>query len=170
MGGRSKRATESTRRERAAALVEFVLIMPLLFALLLGLLTGGLSLSRKNSMENAVREASRLGATLPEDANWAPSVVARAVELGSNDLTPSQVCVKLVKKTAGGETTKKSSACSLPASVEPGTASVPVDSCVVKVWARRNSEFNFLFATQDITLDVNAISRYERTGTPIACG
>ncbi|MFP5580169.1 MAG: TadE family protein [Acidimicrobiia bacterium] len=62
------------RREAGASLVEFALLAPVLFALLLGMITGGLSLSRKNSMENAVREGARFGATLNEDSSWSSDV------------------------------------------------------------------------------------------------
>src|SRR3546814_532623 len=41
--------------------------MPVLFLLLLGTLTGGLTLSRQNSVKNAVREGTRLGAVYPID-------------------------------------------------------------------------------------------------------
>lgn len=162
--------SDRRRDTRGASLVEFALIAPLLFALLFGLITGGLSLSRKNSMENAVREGARLGATLPEDGNWASSVVSRVVELSSGDISAADVCVELVRKTAGGETTKRASSCTLPSSVEPSSSTAADNSCVVKVWARRTSEFNFIFASRDLILDTNAISRYERTGTPVACG
>lgn len=169
-------ARQSTRRglrtsERGASLVEFAILAPLIFALIFGMITGGLALSRKNSMENAVREAARLGATLQEDGAWAGKVQARAVQLSSGDLATNQVCVKLVKSdgTAAG-INKRATACSLPASAEPSAAAVPVDTCVVKVWAQRPAEFNFIFASPAITLTTEAINRYERTGTPVACG
>lgn len=156
--------------ERGASLVEFALLAPLIFALIFGMLTGGLALSRKNSMENAVREAARLGATLQEDAAWAGKVQARAVQLSSGDLATDQVCVELVQAdgTAAG-VTKRSTACSLPASAEPSAAAVPAGTCVVKIWAERPARFNFIFASPAITLTTEAINRYERTGTPVAC-
>src|SRR5215207_9336974 len=94
--GRRSMSNQTPRGRRArgdggAALVEFAIIAPLVFALLFGVFTGGMALSRKNSMTNAVREGARLGATLPEDANWADKVQARVLDLAGGDLDASQV-------------------------------------------------------------------------------
>lgn len=174
MGGKRSIRSRVDRHDGGASLVEFALLAPLIFALIFGMLTGGLALSRKNSMENAVREAARLGATLQEDAAWADKVKARAVQLSSGDLSSSQVCVKLVKSngtSAGVVPPKRATACSAALlAEEPSAATVPTDTCVVKVWARRPAEFNFIFASPSIALTTEAINRYERTGTPVACG
>jgi len=159
-----------TKREGGASLVEFALIAPLLFALVFGMLTGGLALSRKNSMTNAVREAARFGATLQESAGWASAVQSRAVELSAGDLSAAEVCTKLILRTSTGETTRQSTTCSLPSSLEPATASVPVGQCAVKVWARDTAEFNAIFFTRNVPLDAVSINRYERTGSPATCG
>lgn len=53
------------RREYGASLVEFALLLPVFSLLLFGMLTGGITLSRQNSVENAVREATRFGAVNP---------------------------------------------------------------------------------------------------------
>lgn len=157
------------------ALVEFALVVPLLFALLLGSITGGLALSRKNSMLNASREGSRLGATLPATASWATSTRDRVVELSSGDLTATQVCVRLVRVTdptttpPSGVTVQASSSCSLPAADEPNIPSgAAVDDCVVKVWARRTSPFETMFFSKDVTLTTSSVALYER-GRGAAC-
>jgi Flp pilus assembly protein TadG len=159
------------RGDSGAALVEFAIIMPLIFALFLGMFTGGISLSRKNSMTNAVREGARLGATLPEDSAWASSVQARVVALAAGDVTTAQVCVQLVRKdSASVETVRRSllpSGCS--AVVPPASTGVPVGQCVVKVWSTRTSEMQAVFFTRTLTLDAAAIGRYERKGIPETC-
>lgn len=157
------------RRDEGASLVEFALLAPLVFALLLGMITGGLALSEKNSMENAVREAARLGATLQESTTWADTVRAKAVEVSGGDLRTSDVCVALVKITAPNtETLRRSTSCGLPSSAEPSATSVEVGQCVVKVWAQRSSELNIIFWRWDLTLETENLNRFERSGVPLA--
>src|SRR5258708_12152723 len=57
-------ASARARGEQGASLVEFALIVPLLFALVLGIATGGLAYNRKISITNSRREGARFGATL----------------------------------------------------------------------------------------------------------
>ncbi len=163
MTGTGERSTQRRAGDRGAALVEFALIGPLLFALLIGLFTGGVSMSRKNSMSNAVREGSRLGATLPHDAAWADAVRGRTVALAAGDLQSGQVCVKLVRAPS---TTVRSSSCSLPAGDEPAVSGVPTGDCAVLVWARRTSVLQVVFFSRDLTLRSASVSRYERDCDP----
>lgn len=159
------------RGENGAALVEFALIAPLVFALLLGMFTGGMALSRKNSMTNAVRESARLGATLTEDSNWAVAVRDRAVALSGGDLGTSQVCVKLIRKTSSStEQTRKSTPSSCPFGGEPSSAGIPVGECAVKVWAQRTSDMEVVFFSKTLTLNASSMNRYERAGDPATCG
>ena len=158
-------STSSSARHRLApqrgvALVEFALVVPLLFALLLGSITGGLALSRKNSMLNASREGSRLGATIPSTASWATSTRDRVVELAGGDLKASEVCVELVSAPS---TTVQASSCSLPAADEPAVpAGAAAGDCIVKVWARRTSPFETMFFSKDVTLTASSVALYER--------
>ena len=164
-------ARRISRRDRGASLVEFALLAPLLFALLLGMITGGLALSQKNSMENAAREGARFGATLVEDNNWASTVQARVVALSDGDLQTSDICVELIRKAdATIETVRRSSACTLPAAIEPAATNVPAGQCAVKVWTRRSADLNVIFFSRPVTLDTANDNRYEREGTPATCG
>lgn len=158
--------------DRGASLVEFALIAPVLFALLLGMITGGLALSKKNSMENAVREGSRFGATLVESGTWATAVRDRVVELAGGDLDAGDVCVKLIQKAADAspETVRESTSCTLPAGAEPQATNVPAGQCAVKVWARQSSDLNVIFFSRSLTLGAENINRYEREGDPATCG
>lgn len=166
------------RGNAGVALVEFAIVMPLVFAILLGIFTGGIALSRKNSMTNAVREGTRLGATLSQNAaTWATDVRDRVRELSAGDVDNNQICVKLVQRTTSGETlvTDHSwlpSACNSPSpprTIEPSSAGVRPGDCVVKVWATRKSEFNTVFFTRNLDLDAKAIGRFERGGAPSPC-
>lgn len=159
------------RRDRGASLVEFALLAPLLFSLLLGLLTGGLSLSRQNSMSNAVREGSRLGATLEESGTWASAVQKRVVGLSGGDLVAQDVCVQLVKReSATSVVPRKASTCrpSVAADV-PDTDDLPLGHCAVLVWAQRGSDLNVIFFQRELSLEVDAFARYERAGESGEC-
>lgn len=172
MASQRCRRSPSDPRDRGATLVEFALLAPLIFALLLGMLTGGLSLSRKNSMENAVREGARLGATLPNATTWAEGVRTRVREVSSDDLQTGDICVELALTSgtvaAPTEATQRATPCTLPVSVEPSSSDIPRNQCIVKVWARRTSEFEVIFFDQTLTLDTSSISRFER-GTAPSC-
>jgi len=171
VGGRGR---ASVRRrgsgDGGAALVEFAIIAPLIFALILGLVTGGVSMSRKNSMTNAVREGARMGATLPESTAWGTAVRDRVVSLSGNDLAATQVCVKLVRKpTATTETVRRATPATCPFGGEPSSAGIPAGECVVKVWARRSSDIQVMFLTRPLTLQASSVNRYEREGDPATC-
>lgn len=154
----------SDRRERGASLVEFALIAPLLFSILLGTITGGVALAEKNSMANAVREAGRLGATLPEggdwDTAWAASVRNRVLELAGSDLGPEDVCVQMIDPSDPTPVAELLGA-DCAALTEPDTPG-SATSCVVKVWARSEADLETIFFSRSIQLDANAVALYER--------
>lgn len=159
---------------RGAALVEFALVAPLVLCLLLGTITGGFALAVKNSMTNAVREAGRLGATMPEGTSWdawAVLVRDRAVELAGGDLTTSQVCVEMVQWTPASTPTETvlgrwpTSGCGFGGEPTVPT-STPDGGCVVKVWAERGADINALFFSRSVTLEASAVGRYERSECP----
>jgi Flp pilus assembly protein TadG len=150
------------------ALVEFAIVMPLLFALLLGTVSAGFALAAKNSMTNAVREGARLGATLPKggswDTDWAIAVRDRVVGLSGGDLDNGQVCVQMVKKTSTGDTVLGRTPTTCPFGPIPSTpSSTPVDSCLVKVWAERTASIQAVIFSMPLNLESKAIGRYERT-------
>jgi Flp pilus assembly protein TadG len=101
-----RRGRRGRRDERGNVLVETALIAPLLFALLLGIATMGVAVYHRNSVNNAVREAARFGATVPSGAcnvsancsgmTWAGLVQSIAVSRSDGRLTTSNVCVALV--------------------------------------------------------------------------
>jgi len=153
--------------DRAASLVEFALIAPLLFALLLGMISGGLALAAKNSMTNAVREGGRLAATLPEgsdwSAEWAVAVKDRVLALASGDLDGSEICVQVIDVGSSPHVVKGSysgGSCT-PAGAPPTPASA-ARGCIVKVWAESRTELNVLFFTQEVPLAADAVGVYER--------
>jgi len=106
---------------------------------------------------------------LQETTSWAGFVQARAVELSGGDLASAEVCVELIRRVAGAEVVRQQTACTLPSTIEPGTASVPEGQCAVKVWARDTAEFNVIFFSRSLPLDATSINRYERSGSPATC-
>jgi Flp pilus assembly protein TadG len=164
-GGRLDRAsgTRTRRRseDRGAALVEFAIISPLLFALVIGLFTGGIAMSHKNAMTSAVREGARFGATLSESATWADSTRDRVIALAEEDLTASQVCARLVKAPATVRQTSTGCSAAMLA-LEPSIAGIPAGDCVVLVWARRTTEIEFVLASKSLTLDAHSVSKFEQ--------
>jgi hypothetical protein len=90
-------------------MVEFALIMPVLFMLIVGMLTGGVVMNRQLSLTHATREAARYGASVPAgqfdgvEANWAPEVRKIAMERSGDVLQdPDNVCVALIGVNASG--------------------------------------------------------------------
>jgi Flp pilus assembly protein TadG len=87
-------------------LVETALIAPVVFAVLLGITTAGIAIYHRNSVNNAVREAARFGATVDQGQcditsncngmNWAGLVQSIAISRSDGLLTASTVCVALV--------------------------------------------------------------------------
>ena len=151
-------------RERGAVLVEFALILPVLMCLVFGIVTGGSALGTKNSLQNAVREGARFGATLPASGTWATSVRDQVLGVAGSDLTSAQVCVQLVQKTAVGTTVLRSTPASCPFAGAPTVpTATPVNSCVTLVWAERPALFDAFFFQRTLLLRGSAIGRYERT-------
>lgn len=157
-----RRNRTSVADERGAALVEFALLVPLLFAILMGIFTGGIAYNRKISMSNAVREGARFGATLDDSGTWATEVTDRTVAASTGDLSSGQVCVRLITVPASVRRTNGNSACG----TEPATPTgVQSGDCIVKVWAQRGSNLQVIFFSKALTLNEEAVGRYERDCT-----
>lgn len=170
--GRGRRA--GVRREQGAAVVEAALTLPLVVMLIFGMFTGGMALSQKNSIENAAREASRLGSTLEivdTDTTgvkaWLDDVSAAAISASTGELDatdPGQyVCVALVgtsngtdgrKIISGGAATYDTGACP--------DMSCPAGRPCVHVKLQRTADFDVILFRQALTLDASSVSIFER--------
>jgi Flp pilus assembly protein TadG len=83
-----------SRRDRGAALVEFALIMPLLFLLVAGTIDFGYMINRDTLINNAAREGAREGTVNP-NATAIESVVRSALsDLDQTKLTVTVTCRK----------------------------------------------------------------------------
>jgi Flp pilus assembly protein TadG len=65
-------------RERGQALVEFALIVPLFALLLFALLDFGRVIYTQNTVEEAAREASRVGTVEASDSSWKYALIRNA--------------------------------------------------------------------------------------------
>lgn len=139
-------------------LVEFFLVLPLLFALLLGITTGGQAYSTKIRLVEAVREGSRFGATLrlgsgpSAVSDFEGSVVNRVVASSGGSLSAGDVCVKLVLPIGGLD-------CGLS---DPVGASAQPTVHLVKVSASKAATIQFFFLARTKTLTAQLTARYER--------
>jgi Flp pilus assembly protein TadG len=166
MGG----VRQSRGRERGAALVEMALVLPLLLMLLLGIVSAGLAYNHQLALTHAAREAGRYGATLSVTAaggmnNWLTAVSDRAVSAATGSLDPGTpglyVCVAYVSGgSAPNDTTTR---------IEDGT--ITSDTCFtdgrpanerrVQVRVERDVDFNALVFQTTLTLDSEAVNRFE---------
>jgi Flp pilus assembly pilin Flp len=155
------------RDERGAALVEFALIAPLLFAVLLGIFSGGNAYFEKITITDAVREGTRFGASLlgPSSASWPGTVQQRTMDLGGGELTLDDICVRVVEKTAGGESIVNQilgTDCDTEATPPPTPAGVPTGDCVVKVWSRTPTKLEAILYSQTLHITAKSLAVYER--------
>jgi Flp pilus assembly protein TadG len=140
-------------------------------ALALGIVTGGIAYSHKIALNGAAREASRFGATLPEDQcvpasncsgmTWAQLVRAQAVANSGGSLATTQVCVALVRGpgtapvavAAGNTTAGGTSPCFVDNSADTNER--------VQVSVTKPATIEAVFFTRTINMTSRAVSRYE---------
>lgn len=167
-----RKQTESVPRrsgDGGAALVEMAFILVLLVTLLAGTVSAAVAYGRDNSIQNAAREASRYGATLPGpiDAIWLGKVrdVARAAATGDLDSTVQGqvICV------AAGDGIDWLSLTDTSGSTPPTNTTAcfgdgrPNGEYRVQVATQRDTTIQAAVFGIDVSLEANAAARYERT-------
>lgn len=166
--GRDVRQDGSRNKDSGAALVEMAMVLGLLVMLLVGVVTSAIAFGQQNSIENAAREGSRYGATLPFDSDWLTTVrnVTRAAAQGNLDATVpgSYICVARIIDSSIPDV---ESLVDTGGSVsEPGTVCFddgrPDDEVRVQVVTGRDSEIQAVFFNVDLDLEAPAAARYER--------
>lgn len=99
-----RRLIRFVQNECGAVVLEFGLIVPILFFIVFGIVDFGRAYETLNNLASSVREAGRYGATLETPIAWSDSIKQRAVNFsytfGGARLTTSQVTV--VADTAAG--------------------------------------------------------------------
>jgi Flp pilus assembly protein TadG len=142
-----------SRHERGAALIEAALILPFLLVLTFGIWTTARAWNIHNTMEHAVREAARHGATIdPWDPGTSPTEVrgvadadlsSAAIDIGAIQ----DVCIELIAD--GGDS------CDGSHNNDTGT-----DQVLVKL-RYPDYQLQFLFFSLAIDMEASAISRHE---------
>jgi hypothetical protein len=96
--------------EVGASMIEFALILPVVMMIIFATITGGIAMSHDLNISHAAREATRYGATLPDNqfaagdgTDWAIAVANDARDRASGDLgaTGATICVALVTGSPG---------------------------------------------------------------------
>lgn len=168
-------STPISRKERGAALVEAALVTPLLVMLLLGTVTSAMAYSQKTSLENAAREASRYGATLPVNGDinsWLNSVLTEAAAAANLDLAPSvpgqQICVAYVYPKGVAVNDRNTRIIQQSGAKVPATGGIcfddgrPDDERRVQVVTQRSATIQALVFSMDLTLSAPSAARFER--------
>jgi len=136
-------------RERGAALAEAAIVMPLLLALVFGIWTIARAWNVRSTMEHAVREGVRFGATeLPWQGNASISQVEAVVdaELQAASIPPALVntqCIDVNTAPCGFTATSQG-----------------YDQVAVRI-QYPNYPLNFLFFSTTVNLTVESVGRYE---------
>jgi Flp pilus assembly protein TadG len=166
------------QRERGAALVEFVLIVPVALLVIFGAITGALAYEHKADVVHAVRDGARYGATVPlaqcdttancGSRNWAQLVQSVTAQRADGALTTDQVCVALVAGASGAVYTRVGGVYGTGV-----TSTFPTAGCFndgnadtgmrVHVSAVRGGDrINLIVTSLPVTLSSNGAARYEQ--------
>jgi hypothetical protein len=160
--------------DKGAALVEMAFTITLLVMLLIGVVTSAIALGQDNSIENAAREASRFGATLPGGGTliWFTDVrdVARGAATGDLDVSVpnEEICVAFIKSDDSATHVIDDGGAPSPLVVDSGSCPGFDDGRSgnneprVNVVTQRDSEIDAVIFSTDVTLRGQASARYER--------
>ena len=172
MNGYWAESRSGAAADRGAAMVEMAFVLVLLVMLLVGTVSGALALGRSNSIQNAAREASRFGATLPDGGTsaWFSDVrdVARAAALGDLDASVANEMICIAFITAEDAATHVVDTAGVLTGVQNGECPGFSDGrngnseARVNVVTRRDTPFNVIVWSNDVTLAAEAAARYER--------
>jgi hypothetical protein len=165
--------------ETGAALTEFALIVPLLIMLLFGIVSVGVAYNHQLSLTHAAREAGRHGATLPVanfnatppamDA-WLDDLATRIEEDATGSLGPGTpglwTCVAYVHPDGNLDDDSTRSRTDDEGNVTYANAACfadgrPTNERRVQVRVAREVDFNLIVFAQVLTLDSEAVSRFE---------
>jgi Flp pilus assembly protein TadG len=142
--------------ERGATLVEAAFVVPLVLLLTFGVWTVARAWQVHNTIDHAVREAARFGATVdPWDPSTSPAAV-RAVldaELQAGSI-PTASVLNVCPITKGSSPDPSCGSPTIP------NAPAGTENVFVRVrWS--NYPLNFLFWTTNVNLTGTAVSRWE---------
>ena len=85
------------RRSRGQSLVEFALVVPILFLILCGIMDFGFLLYSRMTVINAAREGARVATSMTEDAGAIPAAVSSQVSAAAGGLAVSTSACRVPK-------------------------------------------------------------------------
>jgi Flp pilus assembly protein TadG len=140
-----------SHEERGNALVEMVIVLPLLLALVFGIITFGTAHEEKVSLTNAAREGARYGATLPYSATWYTQVKAVVTASATGDLSVggATFCIAYYDGSAWHG--------------DAGQCNDSLTDPHVSVYVTRPGTIETFFFKRSVTLKGSAIARFEAT-------
>lgn len=164
--------------DRGAALVELAFALPLLLILILGMVSAGVAFNHQLALTHSAREGGRHAATLPVtnfgsmDA-WLDAVAVGVVDDATGSLGPGIpghfVCVAYVHPdgvVATDQTRRRIDNGGAPS--YDGAACFadgrPDGERRVQIAVARDTDFNALVFSSTLTLDAQAVSRFEAAG------
>ncbi len=177
-------ASRRHRGDDGAALVEFALVFPILFALVLGMVSAGLAWNQKLQLTHGAREGARYGAivapsqTFTNGQTWGRNVVDVMIERAGSDLEEegAVACISLVRNSPGtvysnshvakatrtstGWTYDNNGGAPCIAGQTYPTSSTDV-GLRVQATLSRPSQFETLFFTRDLDLTAEATAKSE---------
>ena len=145
------------RAERGAAAVEFALVVPLLAMLLIGVVTVAVTYNKKIALANGVREAARVGATLPSGSSWGTSVKGQFDAAFAEDAADITFCARLRKVGVVTPVQTVGTGCG----TEPAAAS-SATGCYVTVWATKPASMDWVLGRSSFTLTDQSVAVYDR--------
>lgn len=152
-------------RDTGASTIALALVLTLLATLLAGTVSSAVAFGHGNSIQSAAREASRFGATLPEaaDAVWLDQIrdVARSAASGDLDasIPGSVVCAAFIDEHDNALSLDNDT---LITSTAPCFTDDRPNEAKIQVAVQRDTEFQAVVFSTDITLTSKAVARYER--------
>lgn len=130
------------RQERGTAVVEFALVVPLLFLVVLGVMQMSRAYQRVNVLTGALREAARYGSTLPDPCSSGPAIGQKAADYAGAFGYPLNVSVPEFHVTVNG--------CPFPTDVQVGVTNYPLFA-----------DIPFLGTLESLTVTRDAVFRWE---------
>ena len=169
---------------RGAALVELAIALPIVVMLIMGMVSAGIAFNHQLALTHSAREGGRYAATLPIAPGamdlWLEEIINQAIEDATGSLddgVPGQyICVAYVHPNGlfdNDMTTKRVKENSVLALAVPGESCFDDDPEVpkkkeaqrrVQIVVRRDTDFNALMFSSTLTLDSEAVSRFEAAG------
>jgi hypothetical protein len=147
-------------------MVELAFVLILLMMLLVGTVSAAIAFGRGNSIQNAVREASRFAATLDDVQSQLAVVIDVAQAAASGDLDSTVpgffACAAYIPGTPLAATRLTEGS---PPALFMDVCyddERPADERRIQVFAGRTTDFNVVIFSLDIDLAYEAAARYER--------